>query len=490
MVDSLCNRIFVGFLCVFASTCLQPGKTRGSDSSPHPLQVGILKQKQGTVVIKQKEGTVVVRYSGTKQSEPVSLALPIHLGDTIETEAYGKAFFHWYGPGGSKDCPAASQFDCNVFLAKGSRLRVASLDKEVPGPASLCFVDRGIVRFEEKSPRIKDVCSRVIVAPAARIEALPSESALDLIVKVVQQPTDGVTVTVIKGKVKVKSLPEGLGREKVLGSMEAVTLAKGTELVNVPVRKVHRRSLGELRSLTTISRRLPRRPVSDFTGPLMGVPGSSGPKRYAASEARTKCPRFPWPPPRASVVKEVPRKLLEIDQGRTLLRDVDSQISEALKSAGYFNNRYYRVPHGFALVAKMEQIESDGSPKPGRERWALEFSPVDFSLFAYIQALFRGRPGYYRIIVFVVTTQEMGQQAYELTQRWAEAWLKGGKYKLPRAIGDLDFSDPRYSCTALIYEFERVDEVSRPKLCCPGKLSALTHLKKAGIWTALQARSQ
>lgn len=198
-------------------------------------------------------------------------------------------------------------------------------------------------------------------------------------------------------------------------------------------------------------------------------------------------PRFPWPPPRASASEVIPRTLLEAEDGPTLLRDVDRRINEALERNGYYESSYYAVPEGFALVTKIEQIEADGTPKEGAERWSLDREPLrEFSLSAYLAALFRATPGHYRLIVFAVTPCPFAQSDKEVTPEEADAWLSGGMLQLPPPIGELDFSSAAYTCTALVYEFERETEDEEARIQCPGRILGRTHLLKAGIWEALQ----
>jgi hypothetical protein len=197
-------------------------------------------------------------------------------------------------------------------------------------------------------------------------------------------------------------------------------------------------------------------------------------------------PLFPWPPPQASATEVIPRDFLEMKDGRTLLRDIDQKITEALEKNGYYESTYYAVPAGFALVTRMEQIESDGTPKQEQERWVLGLQPLTrFSLAEYLKALFGVRPGYYRIIVFVITPYVFEQSEIEITAEEAKAWFRKGMNKLPTPIGNIDFSQ-EHACTALIYEFERASETKEPTIRSNGRIPGRIHLKKAGIWEVLQ----
>lgn len=206
----------------------------------------------------------------------------------------------------------------------------------------------------------------------------------------------------------------------------------------------------------------------------------------ASAPDQRPLPTFPWPPPRASATEVIPDHFLESKQPPTLLRDVDARIRTALERNGYFDSSYYAVPSGFALVTRLEQIEADGTSKSGAERWASKFQPVAIaSLGDYLAALFRARPGFYRAIVFITTAHEFSQSSAEVTPDDIKEWLAGGFNRLPASIGKRNFSAGRYTCTALIYEFERRWDEDTAVMRSPG-LPGRVHLVKSGLWNALQ----
>jgi hypothetical protein len=207
----------------------------------------------------------------------------------------------------------------------------------------------------------------------------------------------------------------------------------------------------------------------------------------ATMPAPPPLPLFPWPPPQASATEVIPSPLVEVESGRTRLRDVDRRITAALEQNGYYESSYYAVTKGFALVTKMEQIESDGTPKEGPQRWVLvPQRPEKFTLARYITALFGATPGHYRTIVFIVTPGAFTQSSAVVTREEANAWLGGGLNRLPASIGNLEFSREDYACTALIYEFERPTETEEATLRLPGLIPGRIHLVKAGIWGGLE----
>jgi hypothetical protein len=86
-----------------------------------------------------------------------------------------------------------------------------------------------------------------------------------------------------------------------------------------------------------------------------------------------KMPHFPWPPPKASAMVVIPGDFLRKTPGKVCyLGDVERKIHAALESSGCFEKSYYGVPDGFAMVARLEQINRDGTPKEVPDRWAGE----------------------------------------------------------------------------------------------------------------------
>jgi hypothetical protein len=197
-------------------------------------------------------------------------------------------------------------------------------------------------------------------------------------------------------------------------------------------------------------------------------------------------PEFPWPPPRASATEVIPSKLLKAKTGATSLRDVERRIRQVLGENGYSEASFYAVPDGFALVTRLEQINDDGTPKEGPQRWSLEVPRLsEFSFSAYLRALFLAPPGYFRVIVFIVTPHPIVQSEAKVTPKEAGHWLTAGADRLPESLGTLDFSREAYLCTALVYEFNRRTESDEPAILDPGNIPGRIHLLKAGLWEAL-----
>lgn len=243
-----------------------------------------------------------------------------------------------------------------------------------------------------------------------------------------------------------------------------------------------------------------------------GGGGNTGFGRGAAARAAAPetdaLPGFPWPPPAASAFGLVPLRAM-LDQWRSrhywpayphgasvymsppkleafyqaepLLTHADYSLRYILAAAGYSEASYYSVPGGFALVSRMEQIESDGRSKPVPGRWENTSSGnVEFSIANYLRVLFTAPPGYYRILVFVVTPRPFTQSAVAASKETAQSWLGRGSNALPDDIGNRGLSGD-FNCTALIYEFEKTADKPAPRSLVPGRLTAATHLAQAGL---------
>jgi len=204
-------------------------------------------------------------------------------------------------------------------------------------------------------------------------------------------------------------------------------------------------------------------------------------------------PAFPWPPPQASAWAEIdPALLRNPSDEMTLLRDVDQRLSKALVACGYGEKSYFSAgpdtlmaPDGFAMVMRLEQINADGTPKEGQDRWATDLGPLQtFSLRAYLRALFTANPGHYRIIVFIVTPHAFSQADTTVSRDEAMGWLIEGQNRLDPLIGALAYS-PAYQTTALIYEFEQPRRGEEADFVVSSLLIGRVHLEQADLINAL-----
>lgn len=186
----------------------------------------------------------------------------------------------------------------------------------------------------------------------------------------------------------------------------------------------------------------------------------------------------------------MPRSVFGDDSRARTFANVDQTLVAALSAGGYSARNYYSVPNGFALATRIEQINDDGSPKTPPARFALEPEPVSMLRpMDYLKALLKGVPGYYRVIVFIVTDDPFKASGDRPTEEQATAWVSSGVNVLPREIGDLPFARD-VNCTALVYEFMRKPgaDSDATQFAMPGRLDAMTHLVKSGIWSGFHGR--
>lgn len=201
-------------------------------------------------------------------------------------------------------------------------------------------------------------------------------------------------------------------------------------------------------------------------------------------------PAFEWPPPKASEEYVLPRSVFGDGSRPQVFSDIDRILVAALNAGGYAARSYYSVPNGFALATRIEQINEDGTPKTPPARFALEPEPVSiWQPREYFRALLKGVPGYYRVIVFILTDTPFQASGERPTEAQATGWVSSGVNVLPRAIGDLPFTRD-VNCTALVYEFTRKPgaDSDATQFDVPGRLDAMTHLVKSGIWRGFGPR--
>ncbi len=194
---------------------------------------------------------------------------------------------------------------------------------------------------------------------------------------------------------------------------------------------------------------------------------------------------FPWPPPKASSKEVIPRKLLAQKVSKPTIKDIDTNITEALRKIGHGEYSYFWIPAGYALVTRLEKIQNNGMPKPEIERWEVKSGEWnDISLRQYLQGLFTAKQGFYRLIVFVISRKAWRESEDTITEEEAIMWLRRGYDRLPDELALTPFA-PSFVCTALIYEFEQTSPKKEAQLLSPGKLSAHAHLDASGFYKAI-----
>jgi len=103
-----------------------------------------------------------------------------------------------------------------------------------------------------------------------------------------------------------------------------------------------------------------------------------------------------------------------------------------------------------------------------------------FSLSNYLRILFGSGKGYFRVIVFVVTSASFSTNGSPKSKDQIVGWIDEGLNRLPEPLAQIPFG-PDSSCTALVYEFETGGGSDAPQQRQPGLLSGPVHLQRSGI---------
>ena len=205
----------------------------------------------------------------------------------------------------------------------------------------------------------------------------------------------------------------------------------------------------------------------------------------ASRPAATALPDFPWPPPEPSARTELPNALFTASgKANPSLASVGAHLVSALEQARYFEYSYYRAPGGFALVARLERMATDGTPLPEEFRFLQPGSQEPFSLAVYVKQLFFAPEGFYRQIVFVASDQPFAATGARIDAKGAALLLRSGANRLSGDYETLPFT-PEHRVSALIYEFQKGARDGDVSTLTPGRLGARTHLDRAGIYPAL-----
>jgi hypothetical protein len=199
-------------------------------------------------------------------------------------------------------------------------------------------------------------------------------------------------------------------------------------------------------------------PNADRAG--AGRPASEGPRGFNEGATSTELggqvlPTFPWPPPAPTVpAPPLPRALVIGHQPRPTLLYVAQRLTSALARAGYVEFTFYRVPNGFSLISRFEQIQADGKPAPGGARYPPPDGRTPLSFEQYLASLFVAPVGHYRQIVFVATNAPFVANGKSMSADVANQLLRNGANELPATFNRMLFG-PDYAMTPLIYEYQK-----------------------------------
>jgi hypothetical protein len=196
------------------------------------------------------------------------------------------------------------------------------------------------------------------------------------------------------------------------------------------------------------------------------------------NEVVKNMPKFSLPPPAPSA--EI--NLASYFKNCKTLSQVDDLILQALNNTGYNAKKYYYTEGGYALVTRIEQFNADGTSKQGDARWSAK--PVrdeNFSVMNYIKSLFVPEKGFFRVIVFVVSSNYYGNNTGKTCDKdCIRGWLNNGYTSLPTVIGNQPYNNS-IQINALIYEFSVADGTKKFSFSKPSKLDGMTHLRMAKI---------
>jgi len=200
---------------------------------------------------------------------------------------------------------------------------------------------------------------------------------------------------------------------------------------------------------------------------------------------------FPWPPARPSSFTQVPLSLFDMQPNqRVVLGQLDQSIRRSLAKGGYHDASYYSIPgqpNAFALVTRLEKYHLDGSNVDQEDRWVSKLERhSSFSLGRYLKSLFFAEKGNYRIIVFVVTAQDIQQWSKPVQAQVAKNWIAQGRPSLPSQVQRQPMK-AQHKVFALIYEFEKnCDSCENLDTAIiqaiPGRLQTKEHLSMTSVW--------
>lgn len=191
------------------------------------------------------------------------------------------------------------------------------------------------------------------------------------------------------------------------------------------------------------------------------APGPSAPdgapEPIEAAPARPLKDLFPWPPPTPSAQRALSPDVTPDSPPAETVGEVSRRLERVLREARFDSFGYYRVPGGFALVTRIENLDgTTGEPFDGAARWATRQVYAGLSLSS-IFAITRSA-GYYRVFAFVLTNDPKEPQPLdpEKTLHVAQTWANEGSPSLPGDVKKLPVG-PDHVLVVMLYEFEKVE---------------------------------
>lgn len=202
-----------------------------------------------------------------------------------------------------------------------------------------------------------------------------------------------------------------------------------------------------------------------------------------SNECLADLPNFPWPLPEPSSYD-----IFREDELRQLKRDSFGELTDSLeqilKQSGYSKFKYYNIPTGVAMATQLERINNEGKPFPIPERWDIEnlgMSLDNFDLVRLLRILVGAEPGYYRVLVFVLTdiNQVIVFDDAPNSEQEIVNMATDGAIMLPENIREIEFNE-RFKLTVLVYEMER-KRASQEATMHQSGIKAKDHLEYTNI---------
>jgi hypothetical protein len=189
-------------------------------------------------------------------------------------------------------------------------------------------------------------------------------------------------------------------------------------------------------------------------------------------------PNFPWPPPHPSTFYSVATKYLISEKGVKSYGDVQKILRAALDKNGYSEISYFRIPGGFVVVTRVEQIDENGYSKPLEERW-VEGVRVNFPE-NILEVIFGQKRGYYRLFVLAISEIPFSTDGKIIYYNDIKKLPSKGWNYLPSDVLNMPFTTES-KLSVLVYEYMRKGKGTTPGFISDGKLTAKQHLEKAGL---------
>jgi hypothetical protein len=200
---------------------------------------------------------------------------------------------------------------------------------------------------------------------------------------------------------------------------------------------------------------------------------------------------FPWGPPAATTGVTF-HNINNLHRGGfATFGKLDDWLQDTLKSAGYYESKYWSVPGGFVVVTRLEAIDGEARPV-GKERFIeREGGPkgetltvYGWSLVDYLIALTTKPADRARVFLFAVTDHDEAENtSLKMTTEYAKNWFEGGTHGLSGLKG-LASSKPltgKYMFTVLVYEFLKKSSQPPVVLDTNGGLPVMMHLHASGL---------